>query len=63
MEGAEKVADLRDLFSLVPACAGVIPGLESNTSTRKTCPRVCGGDPLLSCPGFQRGRLSPRVRG
>ena len=45
MDGAEKVADLRDLFSLVPACAGVILRDYTKFPFCVACPRVCGGDP------------------
>ena len=38
---------LRDLFSLFPAYAGVIPGFPQNVAQRISFPRICGGDPIF----------------
>ena len=57
------MADLRDFFSLVPACAGVIPHLFHKNFSLRACPRVCGGDPAPDTGGAAAQLLSPRVRG
>ena len=54
---------LRDLFSLFPAHAGVIPNDEQVMQYLKAFPRTCGGDPkfhdyFTSCLPF-----SPHMRG
>ena len=54
---------LRDLFSLFPAHAGVIPNDEQVMEYLKAFPRTCGGDPklkkIIPCGcGF-----SPHMRG
>ena len=36
---------LRDLFSLFPACAGVILDSAPFVKSKCTFPRMCGGDP------------------
>ena len=38
---------IRDLFSLFPACAGVIPIFINKYHLSKTFPRMRGGDPEL----------------
>ena len=38
---------LRDLFSLFPAYAGVIPSSMAYRSVSNSFPRICGGDPQL----------------
>ena len=38
---------LRDLFSLFPAYAGVIPTHGANHPVTGTFPRICGGDPQV----------------
>ena len=38
---------LRDLFSLFPAYAGVIPLFQLVQPTVLPFPRICGGDPVL----------------
>ena len=57
------MADLRDFFSLVPACAGVILGGDKFAAAAMACPRVCGGDPKLDEIDNGLKDLSPRVRG
>ena len=48
---------------LFPACAGVIPISLPLWSGPGTFPRVCGGDPYLTSPVFDKYDFSPRVRG
>ena len=53
----------RDLFSLIPAHAGVIPSAMTATPGSTTYPRARGGDPIQR-PGEKRHAvLSPRTRG
>ena len=40
---------LRDLFSLFPAYAGVIPNANLNGGILRPFPRICGGDPDNAC--------------
>ena len=54
---------LWDLFSLFPACAGVIPSLWSVLSPHITFPRLCGGDPLVGTAVGPVAGFSPPVRG
>ena len=54
---------LRDLFSLFPACAGVIRSTIAICAVCPTFPRMCGGDPM-QCRGKQyEVGFSPHVRG
>ena len=39
---------LRDLFSLFPAYAGVIPGQVMSLKRYRAFPRIRGGDPVMS---------------
>ena len=57
------MADLRDFFSLVPACAGVIRTDWGTPLSDLPCPRVCGGDPIYAGGSKDILGLSPRVRG
>ena len=54
---------LRDLFSLFPAYAGVIPLFFVNVAKYMAFPRIRGGDPYIR--GFEkRGKdFSPHTRG
>ena len=54
---------LRDLFSLFPACAGVIQDLAELTSEGEAFPRMCGGDPQHHCDLRRLPNFSPHVRG
>lgn len=58
----EKAAVLRDLFSLLPAHAGVIPSRRKICSLSHPTPRTCGGD-SLSGQEAECIDDSPRVRG
>ena len=54
---------LRDLFSLFPAYAGVIPVRAATLFTLSTFPRIRGGDPrFLQLPVYHNG-FSPHTRG
>ena len=54
---------LRDLFSLFPACAGVIPDEETFGYQEASFPRMCGGDPTSSFSAMYGLTFSPHVRG
>ena len=54
---------LRDLFSLFPAYAGVIPGLPNILHVMETFPRICGGDPCGKIAATSRMSFSPHMRG
>ena len=54
---------LRDLFSLFPAYAGVIPGAMSVTPINETFPRIRGGDPQIVQTSGQQTSFSPHTRG
>ena len=54
---------LRDLFSLFPACAGVIPGLCPDTLTASPFPRMRGGDPYTYDVTGATYHFSPHARG
>ena len=58
-----KAAIRRDLFSLIPAHAGVILCNEALTYMAKTYPRACGGDPVGKLATRNPDCLSPRMRG
>ena len=54
---------LWDLFSLFPACAGVIPVDRLHAGHGLPFPRLCGGDPLSKSEMLDKWRFSPPVRG
>ena len=54
---------LRDLFSLFPACAGVILSGHGSELSQDAFPRMCGGDPRFSKGIFSWVGFSPHVRG
>ena len=54
---------LRDLFSLFPACAGVILIQQGGQIEIGTFPRMCGGDPLVRHEMRTAKAFSPHVRG
>ena len=54
---------LRDLFSLFPAYAGVIPIAEVALVTDWTFPRIRGGDPIDTPPQRYKAPFSPHTRG
>ena len=54
---------LRDLFSLFPACAGVILCSRYRLPPRATFPRMCGGDPHIENSVAMNFNFSPHVRG
>ena len=54
---------LRDLFSLFPACAGVIPATMRWEGTERAFPRMCGGDPQQPVFSNDYITFSPHVRG
>ena len=54
---------LRDLFSLFPACAGVILPLLRNLAVWLSFPRMCGGDPIYEKIQKAGEGFSPHVRG
>ena len=54
---------LRDLFSLFPAYAGVIPYLEIQKEKDKPFPRIRGGDPFSIWHVFFIVGFSPHTRG
>ena len=54
---------LRDLFSLFPACAGVIPVFASKFLYFEAFPRMCGGDPAAQSWNQMLSGFSPHVRG
>ena len=59
----EKVAMIRDLFSLFPACAGVILRFVRDSAFRSPFPRMCGGDPEGDLVPIYLDDFSPHVRG
>ena len=54
---------LRDLFSLFPAYAGVIPIKAESEELKATFPRICGGDPDSSIQLGKQNGFSPHMRG
>ena len=54
---------LRDLFSLFPAYAGVIPEVTHNTDKKSAFPRIRGGDPKWQNPVLTCLNFSPHTRG
>ena len=54
---------LRDLFSLFPAYAGVIPMAYVAGYVTKTFPRICGGDPDAVASRLFENHFSPHMRG
>lgn len=59
----EKAAVLRDLFSLLPAHAGVIRFYPTVTDSEGPTPRACGGDPRDDAIVQRRELYSPHMRG
>ena len=54
---------LRDLFSLFPAYAGVIPMKVLSDRTKIAFPRIRGGDPHYNCTNTKEINFSPHTRG
>ena len=54
---------LRDLFSLFPACAGVIPTNTDTDGFAYTFPRMCGGDPQRYTTFRNQLKLFPACAG
>ena len=54
---------LRDLFSLFPAYAGVIPFHGLSTFLSTPFPRIRGGDPRHGCRSYQAACLFPAYAG
>ena len=54
---------LRDLFSLFPAHAGVIPGQRQQAKQNGSFPRTCGGDPNWQFSCTIDALFSPHMRG
>ena len=54
---------LRDLFSLFPAYAGVIPANDDIILMMAAFPRTCGGDPELQTEADTGVLFSPHMRG
>ena len=54
---------LRDLFSLFPAYAGVIPTKKAADGPRVSFPRIRGGDPLQSKDDAEIQKLFPAYAG
>ena len=54
---------LRDLFSLFPAYAGVIPVTRLTARASSSFPRIRGGDPKLPVNGADINRLFPAYAG
>ena len=54
---------LRDLFSLFPAYAGVIPMAIGLMGLVKAFPRICGGDPEGHALEVAIQGFSPHMRG
>ena len=54
---------LRDLFSLFPAYAGVIPPNFTLNLILDSFPRIRGGDPKGACDSTGRNVFSPHTRG
>ena len=54
---------LRDLFSLFPAHAGVIPAASLMALEVMAFPRTCGGDPAPDYQPDDQTHFSPHMRG
>ena len=54
---------LRDLFSLFPAYAGVIPYVMEHPEYRDAFPRIRGGDPQFRRLALDLAGFSPHTRG
>mgnify|MGYP006955584251 CR=1 FL=1 len=54
---------LRNLFSLFPAYAGVIPFSSLKNSFQISFPRIRGGDPQFAVNGADINSFSPHTRG
>ena len=54
---------LRDLFSLFPAYAGVIPESSTAPGPNSAFPRTCGGDPTEGAKLSYFDSFSPHMRG
>ena len=54
---------LRDLFSLFPAYAGVIPSRYYLVGNVNTFPRICGGDPFCLVSLGSLSQLFPAYAG
>ena len=54
---------LRDLFSLFPAYAGVIPSPDSRLQIPESFPRIRGGDPYTTMQADLSTVFSPHTRG
>ena len=54
---------LRDLFSLFPAYAGVIPNFIPYFAGVNAFPRICGGDPLTEVQNIMNLELFPAYAG
>ena len=54
---------LRDLFSLFPAYAGVIPDESLAERIFLAFPRICGGDPYATVAAEVVQNFSPHMRG
>ena len=54
---------LRDLFSLFPAYAGVIPWQMPQEMLEDSFPRIRGGDPTVQVPEYLGGGLFPAYAG
>ncbi len=54
---------LRDLFSLFPAYAGVIPFPFQSGGPARAFPRICGGDPCHDVALVLIAFFSPHMRG
>ena len=48
---------------LIPAHAGVIPGIPRFSAAKTAYPRACGGDPNFTPNALVINPLSPRMRG
>ncbi len=55
--------EIRDLFSLFPACAGVILNINLGVDMNNTVPRMRGGDPLIEQTKIYADGCSPHARG
>ena len=54
---------LRDLFSLFPACAGVILDIKRAIPPSLPFPRIRGGDPMMYSDYGKVANFSPHMRG
>ena len=54
---------LRNLFSLFPAHAGVIPWVHWLITSESPFPRTCGGDPVILRSDKPEANFSPHMRG